>query len=86
MLFDGYTGWLIIWILLLLFVPAFLITVIIYKYLIKKKLNTSRLRYLTGVAVFIVNLFICYLIVVFYYQKRMETMRAEIDKVNQEQR
>ena len=86
MVFGGYSDWLIVWILFILSIPAFLITVLIYKYLIKKKLTSPRIRYLTGVGVFIINLSICYLIVIYLHNTNMETRRAELYKWQQEQR
>ena len=76
----SYSEWWILVILILLSIPASLITVLIKKHLLKKKLNKPKLSF---AVLFVLCLFLCYMAYAFYYSIKMDEMRQRVYEMDQ---
>ena len=76
----SYSEWWILVILILLSIPAFLITVLVKKYLLKRKLIKPKL---TFTVIFILSLFLCYITLAFYHSIKMDEMRKRVFEMDQ---
>ncbi len=76
----SFSAWWILVILIVLSIPAILITLLIKKYFPKKKLSRPRL---TFAIVFILSLFLCYMAYAFYHSIKMDEMRQRVYEMDQ---
>jgi len=76
----SYSEWWILVVLIVLSIPAFLITVLVKKYLLKRKLIKPKL---TFTVIFILSLFLCYITLAFYHSIKMDEMRQRVYEMDQ---